>query len=69
MVSESQLAHSYLNLEEWWRSLDTTLRLKFTATDLKNKTGQILDEILRCKTILVEKHGRPIAEIRPVGRG
>ena len=33
---------------------------------LKNKTGEILDQVLRGNTIQLLKHGRAIAEISPM---
>ncbi len=57
-------AQGYLELEDWLRNSSPTAQLKFSATDLKNKTGEILDEVLRGKVVIIEKHGRPIAEIK-----
>ena len=35
-----------------------------TATELKNKTGEILDQVLSGHTIRLMKHGRAVAEIK-----
>lgn len=38
-----------------------------TATDLKNKTAEILNEsYFRGKTILIGRYGKPIAKITPI---
>lgn len=56
-----QPVESYLALETWVRSArDVT----FSATDLKNKTGLILETVARGQRVIIERHGRPIAEIR-----
>ena len=59
-------AQSFLKLEAWLRSEDTNTELCYSATDLKNKTGEIIEQVLRGKTIVLQKHGRRIAQIRPL---
>jgi prevent-host-death family protein len=58
---------SLLRLEEWVRSAARE-RLSFTATELKNKTGLILERVVAGEAIFITRHGRTIAEIRPVAR-
>ncbi len=58
-------ATSFLKLEDWARTLlAANDRLTYTATELKNKSGEILEKVLQGKVVQLVKHGRPIAEIR-----
>lgn len=57
--------HSFLKLEDWARNFQDR-SLNYTATELKNKTGEILERVLQGQTARIVKHGRPIAEIRRV---
>ncbi len=59
-------ADSFLRLEEWMRE-QSTVRVQFTATELKNKTGLVLEQVLSGRDVTITKHGRPIAVIRPAG--
>jgi len=59
-------ARSFLLLEDWIRARELNAPKVFTATQLKNKTGEILEEVLRGRTVRLERHGRIIAEIRPI---
>ena len=54
----------FLRLEEWLRSQGD--RDTFTATQLKNKTGLVLERVIAGRTVRITKHGRTIAEIRGV---
>lgn len=54
---------SFLDLEDWVRAQST---VAFSTTDLKNKTGEVLEHVARGKTVRLTKHGRVIAEIKPV---
>ena len=56
---------SFLCLEDWVREYEEA-RLDFTATELKNKTGLILEQVVAGRRITISRHGRPIAEIRPI---
>jgi hypothetical protein len=56
---------SLLRLEDWARTR-TTAGLDVTATELKNRTGAIIEEVLRGRTVTIHRHGRAIAEIRPL---
>ena len=58
-------ANSFLQLEDWVRRESEGAQVSYTATDLKNKTGEILDLVLRGRLVRLTKHGRVIAEIRP----
>lgn len=60
-------ASSFLKLEDWMRTQGEAEGLSYTATELKNKTGEILEKVLQGKTVRIVKHGRMIAEIRPAG--
>lgn len=61
-------AVSFLKLEDWARSIAENTNVVYTATELKNKTGEILEKVLQGKTVRLVKHGREIAEIRPIKR-
>jgi prevent-host-death family protein len=58
-------ASSFLKLEDWACSAGESAELVYTATELKNKTGEILEKVLQGKAVRIVKHGREIAEIRP----
>lgn len=60
-------ASSFLKLEDWARAAGESADLAYSATELKNKSGEILEKVLQGKTVRILKHGREIAEIRPVG--
>ena len=55
-----QPVESYLRLEAWVRRERQTT---FSATELKNKTGQVLEAVARGERVIIERHGRPVAEI------
>lgn len=57
-------AASFLKLEDWIRQEEQRKMKYFTATELKNKTGEILDQVLSGHTIRLMKHGRAVAEIK-----
>jgi prevent-host-death family protein len=56
---------SLIKVESWLRSEASKSQMSYSATDLKNKTGEILDQVIRGNTVILYKHGRAIAEIRP----
>ena len=56
---------SFLKLENWVRNFDQN-QLSFTATELKNKTGTIIEKVIAGKTVTIYRHGRAVAEIKPV---
>ena len=56
---------SFLKLEDWARD-EGSRSLSFTATELKNKTGVILQLVTAGKTVVIHKHGRPVAEIKAI---
>ncbi|MCM0606981.1 MAG: type II toxin-antitoxin system prevent-host-death family antitoxin [Xanthomonadaceae bacterium] len=67
LMSESALpVQSLLKLESWVIAELKKNILSYSATELKNKTGEILDQVLRGNTVRLLKHGRAIAEITPV---
>jgi prevent-host-death family protein len=39
-----------------------------SVRDLRNRGGHVLDSVARGETVTVTRQGRPIAELRPVGR-
>ena len=39
-----------------------------TVRDLRNRGGQVLDEVARGQSVTVTRDGAPIAELRPVPR-
>ncbi len=41
--------------------------MKTTATDLARHTARILGRVERGESVQIERHDRPVAEIRPVG--
>lgn len=60
-------ATSFLRLEDWARSIAAeNTEIVYTTTELKNKTGEILEQVLQGKSVRLIKHGREIAEIRPI---
>ena len=58
-------AESFLKLEDWLRK-DSKKVIRLTATELKNKTGEILDKVIKGNIIQILKHGRVVAEIKGV---
>ena len=48
-----------------WVRRQANRPLCFTATQLKNQTGIVIEAVLRGQTVLLTRHGRTIAEIRP----
>jgi len=61
-----QPVESYLRLEAWVRG---ERQITFSATELKNKTGQVLDAVARGERVIIERHGRPLAELRRLPSG
>lgn len=57
---------SFLKLEDWIRKQGEPA--VFTTTELKNKTGTILNLVMRGTTIKLLKHGKPVAELRPLSK-
>ena len=59
---------SLLALEDWVRDIshEGASALSYTTTELKNKTGEIVNKVLGGETVHLLKHGRLIAEIRKV---
>ncbi|HRP07177.1 MAG TPA: type II toxin-antitoxin system prevent-host-death family antitoxin [Gemmatimonadales bacterium] len=39
---------------------------RVTVRDLRNRGGQVLDQVARGTSVLVTRDGHPIAELRPV---
>lgn len=37
--------------------------------ELRNNNAAIVDRVARGQTFVVTRHGQPVAELRPVGRG
>lgn len=58
---------SFVRLEDWARDFSQQ-GLSFTATELKNKTGVVLEHVIAGKTVTIFKHGRPVAQITPTGK-
>lgn len=57
----------FLKLENWARSFhESQMEVSFTTTELKNKTGLILEEVNRGKTVKLFRHGRPIAQMKKI---
>lgn len=59
---------SFLRLEDWLHTRRDGNRIEYTTTELKNKTGEILQRVMEGQTVKLLKHGRPIAEIRRILR-
>ena len=57
---------TFLKLETWVLNESNDRPLEFTATELKNKTGLILEQVLSGRTVHLFKHGRAIAEIKRI---
>ena len=67
IIPESGLpTQSFLDLEQWIRTKNTRQPHAFTATELKNKTGTVIDSVMQGNEVTIVRHGRPIAVIRPV---
>lgn len=58
---------SLLRLEDWAkdRLSQKPTTSTFTTTDLKNRTGEILDRVMAGGHVLLTRHGRIVAEVRP----
>jgi hypothetical protein len=70
IMPESGLpAEAFLKLETWIRSQEEDLVLSYSATELKNKTGEILERVLSGHPVRLHRHGRVIAEIKRVPEG
>lgn len=39
-----------------------------TVRDLRNKGGEVLDQVERGESVIVTRDGRPVAELRPLPR-
>jgi len=63
LPQSGQPVASYLRLEEWVRGDRPTT---FTATELKNQTGRVLAAVARGERVVIQRHGRPFAEIRAI---
>ncbi len=57
---------SFLKLEDWLISESKKSGIRYSATELKNKTGEILEQVLKGNVVELHKHGRLIARITPV---
>ncbi|RLB47392.1 MAG: hypothetical protein DRJ42_25530 [Deltaproteobacteria bacterium] len=55
---------SVMALDDWLR--DRTPVVTFTTTDLKNRTGEVLSHVRHGQRVVLTRHGRPIAELRPI---
>lgn len=65
VVPEDDLpVESLLALDDWLRERGAVAR--FTTTDLKNRTGEVLEHVRRGHRVVLTRHGRAIAELRPV---
>ncbi len=40
--------------------------LTYSTYDAKAKLSELLDEVASGKTVLITRHGKPVAEVRPV---
>jgi hypothetical protein len=67
LMPESALpVDSILRLETWVRSFGEEQVFSYSATELKNKTGEILERVLAGNPVRLHRHGRVIAEIKRV---
>lgn len=57
----------FFELEAWIDAQQNT-ETAYTATELKNKSGEILERILRGERVQITKHGRVLATILPTSR-
>jgi hypothetical protein len=70
VLPESDLpVQSFLDLEDWMRAQAGPaavqgVELSYSATELKNKTGEILEKVLSGHVVRLHRHGRIIAEMR-----
>jgi prevent-host-death family protein len=58
---------AFLALEDWLRGQKAEEVATCSASELKNKTGEILEKVLRGHTVRILKHGREIARLVPSG--
>ena len=66
ILPESGLpAKSFLMLEDWVKSRGYKV-VRFSATDLKNSTGLVVQKALEGNRVYIERHGRAILEIRRI---
>ena len=67
VIPESGLpTASFLKLEDWVRLQSEKNEISYSTTDLKNKTGELLQQVAHGKTIKLFKHGRLVAYLKPV---
>ncbi len=67
VIPESGLpVESFLMLEAWVKAFSEEWVLSYSATELKNKTGEILERVVGGYAVRLHRHGRVIAEIRKV---
>jgi len=61
---------SFLDLEDWLRARarENPATVTFSATDLKNRTGDVLHAVMSGQTVTIERHGRAVAVIHPADR-
>jgi hypothetical protein len=52
-------------IQRWQSEKSDATAITFTATELKNKTGQILTCVLQGKKVNIQRHKRTIAVILP----
>ncbi len=65
ILPESGLpVQSFLNLETWIHAQQELNTASYSTTELKNKTGEILERVLSGTPVRLHRHGRMIAEIR-----
>jgi len=57
---------SILRLETWVRGFGEEQVFSYSATELKNKTGEILERVLAGNPVRLHRHGRVIAKIKRV---
>ena len=55
---------SFLQLEDWIHANHAPPPVIFTATELKNKLGTVIDSALRGHVVNIYRHNRLILEIR-----
>lgn len=56
---------SFLQIEDWIRQKTRSSPMTYSATELKNKTGDILRAVSQGKEVVILRHGKPIAVIHP----
>lgn len=51
-----------------YHALDSGRMAEVSVRDLRNHGGDVLDDVRRGQTVIVTRSGKPVTELRPLGR-